>query len=536
MRWFFSFLVCLLLANLAFSAPQSHFLKDLTIESNEVVSGDLMIYRGNLTVKGTIDGNVAVMLGNCLISPGGHITGDLVIIQGSLELVSEEQVAGKISQKDLLATSFSSDSPFDIPKEELHDHSNDTRSYKSGDENSTVRYHDTDEDVSLFLNFNRVSGMRLGLDFTSEKLTPENSSAFDLIGFAAWAFGQNRFEYKLKLRKYLIDQPKIYIAGNIYNLSDTQDAWMLSSMENSLAGCLLQVDFFDYYDNKGFGGDIGGFLIDNFVHLNGGLFREDYAPLNRTTQWNWSWANRAYRENLYATNSEFKNSSNTIMRFGFNLEKNYKNRNKTAIGFSVKYESSLNSSSSDSLFIEYDYERLLTKFHLTYPFGRSKSESISCRVLAGTLNGESYPDQYNFRLGGPDALAGFSPKSIDLNSFDGVQGDRIDYSAPGAPNMLLAGLEYQLSGSNLDFDWIIDDLDISFMLNTGKLFAGSWDDLESDDFNLDTFHTEFGVGISNGFRGWSGSQAEDSWKLMFIRSVNSGDAKWRMLFRISKYF
>lgn len=509
-------LACALSAS---AAQQSHFLKDIVIEPGQVVEGDLTVYRGDLTVEGEITGNVAVMFGNCRILPGARIGGDLAVLQGTLELSDpDEQVGGRISQRDFLKGALSDeDSPFEGPGTdvEIDETMNEGR-------DDRLQEWEGDDDTDLFLSFNRVAGLQLGLKFSPERARIRKGKWADVAGHAAWAFGQSRPEWDLKLRRRLLDESGLYIAVGAHRKTDTQDAWMLSTMENSLAGWLLHMDFFDWYDSKGGMAELGGFFFDGRLQLEAGWFQEKYGSLDRETQWSWSGADRDYRENLFS-DSLFVSNTNRGIRIGADLQLNRVVSNvRRGLALTLNYEKGL-----DGDPIEYDYQRWLGNLRFWLPLGRKQFESINGRVLAGRTTGDAYPLQYLFRLGGPDALPGYRPKAVDgrvdFRSEEMLQQRLFDNALEpvGKPNMLLLSLENRIRGEVLDF-WPLDEVDLLILANAGSVFDADWGDLETGDFEAD-----FGFGIAG---------ADDDWQLAVLRATDTGAADWRLLFRLRPRF
>jgi len=512
-RW----LTILGLALAAVAAQQSHFLKDIVIEAGQVVEGDLTIYRGDLTVQGRITGNVAVMLGDCRLESGGRIDGDLAVLQGSLELVdAAEQVGGRISQRDFLEGALADQaSPFEAPGAAGEEHAAEPEKGR-GD----LREWEDDDGKDLFLSFNRVAGLQLGLQFRPARSRIERGKWADVTGHAAWAFAQSRPEWDLALRRRLVDEAGLYVTGGVHRVTDTQDAWMLSTLENSLAGWLLHQDWFDYHDNRGGTAGVGGFFFDGRLQLQGAWFRETYAPLERETQWSWSGADRDYRENLFSEASGYSRNTNTGLRASADLQLNRLVHGvRRGVALTLNYETGW-----DGDPVAYDYDRWLGSFRFWLPIGRRQLESLAGRVLAGRVDGDAYPLQYLFRLGGPDALPGWRPKAIDgragLASEELLQQRLFDPVANrpvGEPNLLLLSLENRVRGDVLDF-WPLDDLDLLILADAGTVFAGDWGDLEAGDLQAD-----FGFGIA---------AHDDDWQLAVLRATDSGDADWRLLLRI----
>jgi hypothetical protein len=518
------FALVLSFALTATAAQQSHFFKDIVIDSGEVVEGDLSLYRGNLTVRGEITGNVAVMLGSCRIEPGGRIGGDLAVLQGDLVLNDPaEQVGGRISQRDFLAGALKeSASPFEGPERTPQPEEREETATR--EKSTNLHEWESDSDTDLHLVFNRVSGLQLGLAFSPERARIQKDRWADIAGHLAWAFGPSRPEWKIKLRRQLPASGPFYLSAGAHRLTDTQDAWMLSVLENSLAGWLLHQDFFDYYDNRGGSVDLGGFFFDGRLQMQAGWFQERTGPLEVETQWSWSRADRRYRPNLYSSANGFEENRQEGLRASIDLELNRRvNGFKRGLALTLNYEKGF-----DGDPIKFDHDRLLGNLRFWLPIGVGRQfESLNGRVLAGRVTGEEIPLQYLFRLGGPDALPGWRPKAIDGRPSPGSEESldlhlqRPDGSPVGGHNLLLGSLENRIRGSILDL-WPLDEFDLLLMANAGTVFDGDWSDLKARDLQAD-----FGFGIAD---------SDDDWRLAILRATDRGDADWRLLFRLRPRF
>jgi hypothetical protein len=515
-------------------ASQSHFLKDVQVLPGDTLTGDISIYRGNLNVAGFVDGNVVVMLGNCRLEPGARIQGNLAVVQGQLELENPDQVGGRISQRDFLkAAQEESSSPFEMESQPLEGQQDEEgwagdslEVTEDESEDSASKTWENEDDADLFLAFNRVAGLQLGLQLPTGRNPILPGQFADLTGYGAWAFGSKRPEWRVKLRRKLIDNPNLYLAVGAHRLTDTQDGWMLSGTENSLAGWLLQLDYRDYFDNRGYSGEVGAFLFDGRLHANAGFFRESYEPMDRNTQWSWSRAHRQYRENLFTSWTDstgvhgYLGSDNQGLRAGLDLrlwreatEQDDDAWQKGA-GLTLTYEKGMDGNGYD-----WNYERLLGNLRFALPLSREKFEHLSGRLLVGTVSGRA-PEQYEFRLGGPDALPGYRSKSIDgLGSDDSQDGVRLDL-AGGAKAMALFSLENRFSGEALNF-WPFSSFDLLLMADVGQI-ADRLQDMKSDEYRADV-----GIGISD---------EDDDFRLAMFRATDSGEADWRLLFRIQRRF
>ena len=218
------FFMLLCMCTAAFAESQSHYLRDIHVGEGDVIDGDLMVYRGDLTLEGEVTGKVVVFFGNCVIAPSGRIGGDLAVIEGDLLLNNPGQVAGRISQKDFLSTSRGEATPFALGDRDQLADSTDTDSLEV-----------EEEDTEFFVAFNRVAGLQLGLQLLPVDLE-EKLPLLDVDGTVYWAFGTHRLEADVQLRRALLQKPLLTLGVSGHLLTESEDGWMLTNLENSPCG------------------------------------------------------------------------------------------------------------------------------------------------------------------------------------------------------------------------------------------------------------------------------------------------------------
>ncbi len=518
-------------ASQAFGA-QSHFLKDITVQAGDTLDGDLSLYRGTLQLDGAVKGNVAIMFGDCRLGPRAFIDGNLAVVHGQLAMDDSARVSGRISQKDFLARGAGEgpSTPFAMEEVELDGESAQAPQSAEQEADSSLSWLQVNGwswkgsgKEEPFFSFNRVAGLQLGMEFRGGRSPVKGKKLMDLTGFGAYAFAAHRPEWRLKLRRRLVDSGRLYLAAGLHRMTDTQDRWLLSSKENSLAGWLLKRDYRDYYDNQGFLAEVGGFMLEDLLHVNAAWFRERYRPMSTNTQWNWAPTRDPYRENLFSHSLGFTGGQNEGLRLGLDLrlwksgEEEEEASWQRGLGLTCTWEKGFDRTDRQD---DYDYERFLANARIALPFGHHVKEQLSGRVLVANQWG-MLPEPYLFRLGGPDALPGFRPKSIDLAGSDRSTELLSMDPAAGGESMVLISLEHRIKGKDIGV-WPFDNLDLLIMGDAGQL---SHDGL--GDMTRDGFHSDMGLGVA---------EEDDSFRFGLFRSTESSDADWRFLFRLQRRF
>ncbi len=82
------------------------FGENVTIDSDEFVRGDVVVFGGDVDIAGKVVGNVVVIAGNAVILSGAEINGDVVILGGTLDEEAEVIIHGERVKLESLNFSF----------------------------------------------------------------------------------------------------------------------------------------------------------------------------------------------------------------------------------------------------------------------------------------------------------------------------------------------------------------------------------------------------------------------------------------------
>jgi hypothetical protein len=70
-------------------------LGDFSIGSTELVSGDLLVVRGNADIYGRLEGNLVTVEGDAVVHPGGLVSGDILALGGAVPDIGGE-IGGEV--------------------------------------------------------------------------------------------------------------------------------------------------------------------------------------------------------------------------------------------------------------------------------------------------------------------------------------------------------------------------------------------------------------------------------------------------------
>ncbi len=153
--------------------------------------------------------------------------------------------------------------------------------------------------LSTNTHFNRVEGFtpNLGLKYQPQ---PEAKTGFaaglSLYGDFGYGFKnekKKRPRWNLGLQKDFATPNRLTFGLEYFNKVETNDRWIVSEFENSLAGIFQHEDFMDFYSRKGGRGFLDYGLAE--VHtLRLEVSRHRYESLRRNTNWSLFGGNKTY--------------------------------------------------------------------------------------------------------------------------------------------------------------------------------------------------------------------------------------------------
>ncbi len=413
------------------------YTEDTEITSDETITGNVIVVRGDLTIHGTVDGDILVLLGNVNLQPKGVVNGDVTCIEGKItqsrsSLISGRQIETKI--KNIYTRSEWTDRYSESEWEYFSNFELDDLRRTHYGAYSTLPIYSKDEPVVF--SYNRVQGLFLGI--SAPKIVGSRYDLFDLHGFGGYGFAEKKWRYKLGLDRWLFS-PKTYrfeLGAEIHDLTDSRDSWMLSPLENSLASILLHEDFHDFYRRKGYSFHASQNLS---IFLKGSLeYRHDlYSSVEKNTDWAVFGGKKKFAENPPIEEGRMRSLYGEIY---LDTRDNNIHPKRGWYGL-LGAESSTSKMNSDFSFNQY-----LLDLRTYQPFGRG--ERLDIRLRAGTSEG-TLPLQKVFELGGMGSLRGFGFKEFSGN------------------RMLLANFEYNINPQIFNTSLLFDEFHYVFFYDAG---------------------------------------------------------------------
>jgi len=350
----------------------------------------------------------------------------------------------------------------------------------------------------LSMHYNRVDGLYVQLGLDTDWKRPALLRFFARGGYA---FKGEAWRYEVGLERWIpLGPARLTLGVHNYDLTHSEDEWLLPMVENSAAAFFFREDFMDYYR-----------LTGTSFHIDTELYRrltvelayllDEHESLKRTTSWSLFGGDKKFRDNPPVMEEKVYS---LLIRLGYDTRDDFM---EPAGGFLVEavYEKA-----GGGLGGDLDFERLLVDarryLYLT------RHENIDLRFRMGTSAGD-LPVQMAFDLGGLGSLRGYKHKEFkDFN------------------RMMLGNLEYRIGIGRVSSGWMEDYQVIPFYdfglvwssHDTGSLTAGF------DQVRADRVKTGVGIGFSTG--------ADDRLRINLARRLDDHDEPLTVTVRIHRIF
>ena len=325
------------------------------------------------------------------------------------------------------------------------------------------------ESDEFMFSYNRVEGFFFGFGVPKEfKDSYGMGSRLTFYGFLGYGLSNDQTSYRAGLTRKLFGRNSFELGAEIFDLTQSEDLWVIPRNENSTIALLFHEDYYDYYRNAG--NSVYG--IQNFgrtLIVEGGYVEEKHSNMSVEKDWSLFRQSEEFRDNPLITEGTFKNTY-LVVRTGNSRAF----RNWDAV-LQAEWNSTLFDDEMPS------YERYIVSVSRYQPLGRN--DDINFRVRYGTTNG-SVPLQKKFDLCWIGTLRGYEYKEFQ-------DGDK----------MAMLNVEYTTNGeeiAGLEFLPIFDDYLIALFMDAGVV----WSD-RRDLPGLSEFNRNIGVGIGSkddGFR------------------------------------
>lgn len=491
-----------------------------TIPSGENLDSSLLVNEGDLTIGGRIDGKAVVINGDVHVLSSAFVGDNIVSINGKIYNEEGSKIRGELIETVIRSSvaaqkrvrSFRVQKSFNTTKSSDEGESIEwTKNYNWPKRERTERrrnvyymnheYENLVNDDHVVYRYNRVDGLFLGAKFPPAHRLYSEPINLDLNGYFGYGFAGKEWRYRGNLELGLGGYGGPFLGATLYDLTDSQDEWIIPTEENSIAAALIKEDFQDYYKRQGFG-FYAREEIASALELSVGYYEDDYYSLERNTNWSFFGGDKHFRYNPQIDEGLMKTYQAQIkLDTRDDKESPYS-------GWYLAASGMWNKSSTESA---YDYDRYIVDLRRFIPL--RYGENFDIRLRLGTGRGYM-PLQHLFDLGGISTLRGFNYKLFS--------GDRL----------VLANVEYRFGNRSSRFrgNGLFDPFNFILFFDTGRAWFADYHDKYNQGFkqlNWSLMHSNIGIALTDD---------EGRIRLNIAKSIDAGPSDVVVTFRINRAF
>ncbi|NOZ04398.1 MAG: hypothetical protein GXO92_07325 [FCB group bacterium] len=273
---------------------------DHVIKANEVSYDRIRIVGGDLTVYGTVKGQISVIGGDVYLGKTAVVEGEIIAIGGNIHRKPGAIITGRVIETNLkegLVYREYDKSPKIKGKSEFD--------LESRSERANFSWIHQKTDVFIY---NRNEGLLITpFNFQWDR---ESLSDFRLSLSLGYRFGQKAPAGRITLEKSFFINRNFILYGSAFRESRTFDYYRLPEAENSAAAILGRQDFYDRWDERGYELGVGFDLSLIKVNVKLTTANEDSIPV--TDIWSVFEQNRRLRPNLPMTPQKINYLESTL--------------------------------------------------------------------------------------------------------------------------------------------------------------------------------------------------------------------------------
>jgi Omp85 superfamily domain len=382
---------------------------DITLPFGSRFIGPLALHRGNLRIAGRVDGPIAVANGTMHLLPGADVRGDILVIGGRLIRDVRARHEGRERVYWDAAPVLRTEAGLLEPRERrrrLGEFAAARTSFQTGKVRTTLL-------LATGGTYNRIEGLPIVFGPTFDLRTGRRSAfGLDLRGILRTAGSDSRladFGYHARGEFRF---GRFGIAGRVYSELTPIEEHPLSPSEVGWSSFLLQRDYRDYYDRRGYGG-LAWFQADRSLRFEISRQRDDERSVRATDPWSLFRNSDRWRRNPLIDDGHY---TTTGIQVDFDT-RNERYLPSTGWLIRARFEHSSSADVAPVLLPTlvrpelplgggYAFDRLFLDVRR---YSRlTPSLRVNARLRAdGWVGGDRFPVQRRVSLGGPDLLPGY---------------------------------------------------------------------------------------------------------------------------------
>jgi hypothetical protein len=468
------------------------FFGDVHIAQDEVIEGDVVTIGGSIKLKGKVDGDAVAVFGSILMAPYSSVEGDAVSVAGRVRMAEGAEVFGDIVDGGWKWGGRQeyqwSDENWDWGEENWDDE------YDGWHDDWSLQY---EEKIFESIRYNRAEGLFLGWGFGGDRY---GRSGLRFFGNGGYGFKSDAWRYQLGLSRWWGTEYRTEFGIQAYDLTDTDDRWLMPTLENSLAAFLFREDFHDFY--RRYGASI--FMHQNitqYLRLSVEYRGDTYENMEQKANWSLFGGDKVFRPNPLILPADAEEDEMRSVIAGFTVDSRNDTDSPTQ-GWLVRGEYEY---AGRGLEGDFEFDRIVADIRRYQRI--AKGEYIDARIRAGSVDQKSrlMPQNKRFDLGGIGTLRGYTFKEF-----------------PDSTKFVLGNLEYRIRGDKFSYidNWIFHDLTLSFFGDAG------WIGNSFDSFEFEKFKSDVGIGLSDD---------DQDWRIDFAKRLDR-EGSIAVTFRINRTF
>lgn len=478
------------------------FWGDVTIERDEVIKGSVVVMKGTAVIKGEVDGEVVSIFGNVEMDSTGYVTGDVVSVGGKIYRDRSSFIGGDVVQTSWTGVQVDNDEQHvRAGLTGVHVSPKDEDNWDERDSNDHYAYDSDFETDKFMFRYNRVEGLFLGLRLPKYDWYREKRFSVSLYGHAGYGFQSKRGRYQIGLERRFFHTS---IGAEAHDLTDTQDKWIISTFENSLAAGFLREDFHDFYRRTG----VSAYLIQNFTShfsITAGYRKDQYEQMKKETNWSVFGGDKKFRSNPLIDEIEMRSA---FLKVTLDTRNDWKYPTQ---GWFINFDAELARREFNEKYEDIDFDRFILDIRRYQPIGYG--ENLDFRLRAGTARG-LLPIQFHYDLGGISTLRGYRFKEF-----------------PDGDRMVLGNVEYRIYGPKGRVnDFMLGGINIILFADAGLVWQAddkSTFDASFEDLRWEDLMTDVGIAFSN---------YEGNVRFTIAKQLDDKDEPLVLTFRIRRPF
>ncbi|MBI1966478.1 MAG: BamA/TamA family outer membrane protein [Gemmatimonadetes bacterium] len=380
--------------------------------------GDVAVLTGPVMLRGRVQGTLVVINGDAVLDPGAEITGDLIVVGGTVTGAPDGVIRGAVrAYREPLA--------YRLAGEEIVYAPNLRRrlrilgvqhTWGTADSRSSLR-------IATSGTFNRIEGLPIVFGPLFDwRLQPNVRFRLDALGVfrSAGDLSDRRSDLGYMLRGELRSGERrgYGIGFRAYDVITPIESWGLRNSEIGWAAFLFHRDYRDYYLNKGFGGRV--FVQpERPLHLSLELRRESHTTVAARDPWSVFRNDQAWRPNPPIDEGHYTTLAGTVTldtrndqldpTSGWLVSATVERSRST----DVVPQPGLPAAVRDSIPTGGTYAFTHTFFDVRRYTRVSPTGRVNLRLVAGGwLGGDPLPIQRRLSLGGPDPIPGSAFRQV----------------------------------------------------------------------------------------------------------------------------